>query len=201
VEYENFDLPGHRQTPPPRPPRILFVGSDTIANLDGLRWFRRQVFPQILQSVPTCRLRVVGEAARHIEPGPAIDQVGPVDHVEKEYDAAAVVILPLRMGSGVRRRAVEAIAARKALVTTSIGAYGLSLRPMQDAVVSDDPGELASETIRILSTDQLRIDYEENAVALARRDLNPRQAMASLCRALGLPLEPERTPGPEPTTV
>ncbi len=202
VEYGNFELQGeHRQTPPPRPPRILYVGSDTIANLDGLRWFRRQVFPQILQSVPTCRLRIIGEAARHIEPGPAIDQVGPVDHVAKEYNDAAVVILPLRMGSGVRRRAVEAIAARKALVTTSIGAYGLSLRPMQDAVVSDDPGELASETIRILSTDQLRIEYEENVAALARRDLDSRLAMASFCRALGLPVEPDRTRLPEPTTV
>ncbi len=201
VEYGNFDLHGHRREPPPRPPRILYIGSETVANLDGLRWFRRRVFPRILQSVPTCRLRVVGEAARHIDPGPSIDRVGQDDHVEKEYHGAAVVVLPLRMGSGVRRRAIEALAARKALVTTSVGAHGLMLRPMLDAVVSDDSGEMGAETIRILSTDELRIAYERNAAEVARRDMSSLQAMASFCRAVGLPVEPASAPVREATAV
>ena len=70
----------------------------------------------------------------------------------------------------------------------------VSLRPMKDAVISDDPGELASEIVRVLTTDSVRREYERNAAAMVQREFDSAPAMMSLCRVLGLPFE--LLPGP-----
>ncbi len=151
---------------PIRPARLLFVGSETPANLDALRWFRRQVFPRILKAVPSCRLRLVGESARHIEPGPGVDRIGWVDRLDEEYRDCALVVLPLRMGSGVRRRAIEALARHKALATTRLGAHGTGLVHQKDAIVSDDLAVLSAEIIRVLTSDAVRKAYEKRGEAI-----------------------------------
>jgi len=87
-------------TTPIRPPRVLCVGSETVANLDGVRWFRKNVYPAILQLAPTCRLRLVGEMARHVDPAPGVDRIGWVDNLDEEYANAALVALPCGWGRG-----------------------------------------------------------------------------------------------------
>jgi hypothetical protein len=173
--------------PPIRPLRILSVGSDTTANLDGIRWFRRQVHPRVLKIVPASRLRLVGELARHIEPGPGVDRIGWVEDVHEEYRNAAVVVLPLRMGSGIHRRAVEALSHGKALVTLPVGARGLGLIAGRDAIVSDDASFLAAEIGRVLSSDTARIALEARSAAVAAESFDPIRSFANLAERLGLP--------------
>ncbi len=171
---------------PLRPPRILCVGSETAANLDGVRWFRRQVFPRIARAVPACRLRLVGEVARHIEPGPSVDRIGWVDRLDEEYRDCAVVALPLRMGAGLRRRAVEALARGKAFAATPAGAAGAGLVHLRDAIVTEDAAALAAEISRALASDSLRKAYERRAIAIARESFGPERAFAALAERLGL---------------
>lgn len=172
---------------PPGSARLLYVGSPTAANLDGLFWFRRHVLPRLLQAVPRARLRVVGEIARSMDPAPGIDRVGRVDELEEEYRAAAAVVLPLRMGSGVHRRAVEAIVRGKALATTRLGAAGTGLTPGRDAIVTDDPGRMAAELARVVDSAEARCALEEAAARLARAAFDPSAHYAGLSRLLGLP--------------
>src|SRR5206468_7594009 len=162
---------------PERPPRILFVGTETSSNLDGIRFFRNRVFPAVRKQVPTARLRVVGLAAGHLDPGPGVDLVGWVDRLLPEYGAAALVTVPLRMGSGLKSKSVEALAHGKALLATTVGAQGIDLVPGKHAVVSDDPAVLAREAARILTDDRLRRSYEESARALARELFDPERAL------------------------
>lgn len=176
-------------------PQVLYVGSETTANLDGLRWFRKQVLPRLVRIVPTARLRVVGEVCRHIDPDPGVDRMGRVEDLEAEYAAAAAVILPLRFGSGIRRRAVEALVRGKVLATSPRGAAGTGITHGRDAIVSDDPEALAEELGRVLSSVPLRRDMEARALRLAEERFAPEGTFDSLARFLGLPKEmaPART--------
>ncbi len=172
--------------PPARPPRILFVGTESSTNLDAVRFFRARVFPSVRRQVPSCRLRVVGQAARHLEPEPGVDRVGWVDCLAKEYREATAVAVPLRMGSGLKTKVVEALAHGKALLTTPVGAQGVDIVHELDAVVSDDPSILAREAVRILTDDNVRRGYEARAREAAMRFFNPETAFAPLRRLLGL---------------
>jgi len=185
---------------PVRPPRILFVGSETIANLDGLRWFRHRVLPRVRRLVPSCRLRIVGEAGRHIEPGADIDRVGWVDDLSREYRDAAVVVLPLRIGGRFHRRAVEALAHGKALAMTSASAYGLALCHRDDAIVASDDDVLAQGVVDVLSEDVLRRRLEERAREIAAERFAPEPALAPLAElierrgAFAMPYSPSHSP-------
>jgi hypothetical protein len=176
--------------PEQHPPRILVVGSETTANLDGFRWFRHEVLPRIQQTIPTCRLRIAGELGRYLEPAPGVDRIGRVDDLDEEYARATLVALPLRMGSGVHRRAVEALVRGKALCTTSVGARGTGLTPQIDAIVADDPAVLAEESARVLGSEEVRCEYEARALRLGQDRFDAETSMAALADVLGLPRLP-----------
>jgi len=186
------------ETKPIRPPRILFVGSDGVYNLDGLRFFRSRVFPAIRRRVPTCRLRVVGQSAYHLAPGPGVELVGWSDELAREYREAALVVVPLRMGSGLKTKVVEALSHGKALVTTSVGIQGIDLESGRDGVVTDDPAVMAEEAVRILLDDSVRRALESNARKLARRLFDPDLAFRPLLDLLTPEDRPSRIKSPRP---
>ena len=152
---------------PRRPPRLLFVGSETPANLDGLRWFRRRVLPRIERRVPSLRTRVVGDIGRFVEPGADLERLGWLDRLDGEYDSASVVILPLRVGGRVRRRVVESIARGKALVATPAAAQGLGLVHRESAMLADSEDGFAQAVVDLLEEDILRQRIEDGARQLA----------------------------------
>jgi len=165
---------------PARPPRLLFLGSETVANLDGLRWFRRRVLPQVHRLVPSCRLRIVGEAGRHIQAGDDVDRVGWVDALEREYRDAAVVVLPLRVGGKLRRRVIEGLAHHKALALTADAAYGAGLVHRDSAIVSSSEESLAQGIVDVLSHDVLRQRFEKRAAEMARGIFAPESALSAI---------------------
>jgi glycosyltransferase involved in cell wall biosynthesis len=61
----------------------------------------------------------------------------------------------LRLGSGTRLKALEALAAGRPVVGTSIGLEGLDLVDGQHALVADDPQAFATAILRMLGDDQL----------------------------------------------
>ena len=135
-------------------PLVVFVGSmDWEPNEDGMLWFYREVWPQVRAAIPSARLRIVGRS-----PPPAIVQLaratvevtGTVPSVIEHLHAAAVVIVPLRIGGGTRLKIYEAMAARRPVVATTIGAEGLDYRAGEDIVIADAPVDFATAVIRLL---------------------------------------------------
>lgn len=153
----------------PRPlfdgqPDFLFVGQLSIPhNDDGIRWFLERGMGPLLDRLPGARLRIVGREA-----GPALvaaatrfgDRVrleGYVNDLDALMAKSAALICPLRFGSGVKIKLVDALARGLPSVTTSIGGHG---------VVTDDQSGVLIED-RIDSYPQLLAD-------LVDRDTNRR---------------------------
>jgi glycosyltransferase involved in cell wall biosynthesis len=135
-------------------PLVVFVGSmDWGPNEDGMLWFHRDVWPRVVAAMPSARLRIVG---RHPPPaitqlaGDAIEVTGTVPSVIEHLHAAAVVIVPLRIGGGTRLKVYEAMAARRPVVATTIGAEGLDYRAGEDILIADAPGDFADAVIGLL---------------------------------------------------
>jgi glycosyltransferase involved in cell wall biosynthesis len=82
---------------------------------------------------------------------------------------AAVVVVPLRIGGGTRLKIYEAMAAGKAVVSTSVGAEGLDVHHGTDVILADDPGAFAEATIMLLRDEELRRSYEREAARLAAK--------------------------------
>jgi glycosyltransferase involved in cell wall biosynthesis len=154
-------------------PTVMFLGSmDWPANIDGVELFCEQVWPQVIAAVPEARFQVVGR-----NPSPrtqklasdSVEIVGGVKSVMPYLQDAAVFVVPLRIGGGTRLKIYEAMAAQRAIVSTSIGAEGLDYRDGTDIVIADEPGAFADQVIRLLRDREARVKLGRGAGETAAR--------------------------------
>ncbi len=123
-------------------------------NADALVWFTRQILPRVRARVPGARLRVTGvDPPANVQRlvTPAIEFVGQVERLEDLYGEVRVVVVPIRFGSGVKLKTVEAVQYGVPTVTTTVGAEGIPFDGSGAVVVADDPTEFAGAVARLLS--------------------------------------------------
>ena len=139
--------------------RILFVGlMSFLPNIDAVRWFVNESLPHL--SELRVQLDVVGRAppelVQQIDDGARVHIRGFVPDLEEYYRRAAVVIAPIRLGSGTKLKVLEALAYGKALVATSEAARGLNIRHEVEYLRVDSPADLAMACRRLLGNPALR---------------------------------------------
>lgn len=140
--------------PAPDGRTVLFFGLlATVPNVDGVLYFLREIWPRIAAVRPDARFIIVGAnpaPAIRAHAGPGVTIVGPVDDLRPHLSAAAVVVVPLRLGSGTRLKILEAWAMARPVVSTALGAEGLDCVPGRDLLIADDPSGFASSVLRVL---------------------------------------------------
>lgn len=168
---------------------LLFVGSDTAPNVDGLRWFLRDVLPLVRQAVPQVELRVVGKVGGAIGPLPeevagAVRLLGLVPELAPHYRDAAVVVSPLLVGSGLKIKLIEALSQGKAVVATGVTLQGVQEECAPAVRPIDDPGEFAAEIVALLGDAALRAERAAAALQVARERFSAAACYAGLLQYL-----------------
>jgi glycosyltransferase involved in cell wall biosynthesis len=85
-----------------------------------------------------------------------IELTGPVPDAVAELASAQVAVVPLLAGSGTRLKIMEAWAAGRAVVSTSLGAEGLDVRHGKHLLLADDPAGFAAAVSKLLESEELR---------------------------------------------
>ena len=141
----------------PPHPGVVFTGAlHTAPNIDGIRWFVGSVWPEVLAARPDARLDIVGSRPPAEVTGLASTSVTvhpDVADTEPFLRRARVAVVPLRIGSGSRLKALEAFASGRPVVGTTIGLAGLPARAGVHAEVVDDAAGFAASVIRLLGDD------------------------------------------------
>ena len=152
---------------------VIFVGAmDWEPNVDAMEYFCQRIWPAIRSQAPEAKLRIVGRNPGDRVRKLASDHVaitGRVPSVADHLREASVVVVPLRIGGGTRLKIYEAMAAGKAVVSTSIGAEGLDVHPGRDIVLADNPQSFADAVLTLLRDKDLRRNYEKAAAELAQQ--------------------------------
>jgi glycosyltransferase involved in cell wall biosynthesis len=94
-----------------------------------------------------------------------------VPSVEPWLDRAAVFVVPLRLGGGVRVKTLEALAAGKAIVSTSLGVAGLGLRG-DVVMIADTAADFAAQVSLLLDAPERRRALAQQARTWAERALS-----------------------------
>jgi sugar transferase (PEP-CTERM/EpsH1 system associated) len=140
---------------PTQPGSIVFTG--TLAyrpNVDAVNHLVREILPRVHRLRPDAVLTVVGGGvSRSIErlAGPAVVITGRVPDVRPFIERAAVMVAPLRIGSGTRLKVLEALASAKAMVSTTLGCEGIEVKGGEHLAIADDPQNFADEVVRLLN--------------------------------------------------
>ena len=151
---------------------LVFTGSmDWLPNEDAILYFVDAILPLIKQQCPEVSLEVVGRSpSRKLqalsEAEKSIRLTGWVDDIRPFGARGSVCIVPLRIGGGTRLKIFEAMAMNKAVVSTSVGAEGLPVRPGENILLADAPQDFADSVVSLL------------------RDPNQRRRLGTAARAL-----------------
>jgi glycosyltransferase involved in cell wall biosynthesis len=155
----------------PSQPLVLFVGAmDWEPNIDAVQYFRTAIWPSVAARVRQAGFRVVGRNPdRRVQKlaSASVEITGSVPSVVEHLREAAVVVVPLRIGGGTRLKIYEAMAMGKAVVSTTVGAEGLDVRPGADIVLADNPADFAQAIVEMLEDSALRRRYESAAARTA----------------------------------
>lgn len=126
----------------PAPATVLFVGYFRHEpNVDAATWLCEEILPLLRAQVPAARVRLVGRDAPPCVQslaGEHVDVVGFVPALPAELARATVVALPLRTGSGLRGKLLEAFAAAKGVVATALACEGTTARDGVHCLVAND---------------------------------------------------------------
>jgi glycosyltransferase involved in cell wall biosynthesis len=132
---------------PADPPQLVFLGRLNIPhNDDGIRAFIREAAPEIRNRWPESVVRVVGSA-----PTPALSELaaehdgfvvleGFVEDLDAVFAEATVLLAPLRFGSGIKIKIIDALARGVPVIGTSTALEGIPVRSMglDGCIIEDD---------------------------------------------------------------
>jgi len=162
VDRERVSVVPNGITLPPAPSAepaiadtLLFVGTLGYGpNIDAVTWFATDILPLIWNENADVRFNVAGFGTAGAladllrDPRCAVYESPP--DLSPLYDAAAVVVTPVRIGGGTRIKILEALGRARPVVSTTFAAEGLGLRGGVDLEYADTATDFARRCVELL---------------------------------------------------
>lgn len=163
---------------------VVFVGSSAAPNVDGLGWFMSECWPRIREARPKAVLQIAGSVCHAVKDEPAgarlLDVVPDLDRL---YTQASVVVSPLRAGSGLKIKLIEALSKGKAMVVTSATMQGV-MDMLGDCVVVDDSAAgFSSAVVDLLGDPERRRKLGAKGIQAIARHFAPDSAYGGIAAA------------------
>ncbi len=154
---------------------IVFTASfDTFSNQDGAEYFVRDIYPIIKKKNPRIHLWLVGrEPTSAIKSlsmqDPSIHVTGTVDDVRQYIARAALCVVPLRIGGGSRLKILEALAMKKAVVSTTVGAEGLNVSHGENILLADTEDYFSNCVVECINNPEKRESLGSAGYSLVKK--------------------------------
>jgi glycosyltransferase involved in cell wall biosynthesis len=140
---------------------LLFAGSLWwLPNRDALSWFFDHCWESILRAVPDADIVLAGNdktgfagdlAARY----PNVRATGFVEDISPYFRDAALFVLPMRIGTGIKVKLFEAMAYGLPVVTTAKGVEGvMNLVPGENVRVADEPEDFVRAVCSLIENQE-----------------------------------------------
>ena len=135
-------------------PVAVFTGAmDYWANVDAVKWFADEVWPEVSAAAPAARFFIVGSKpgpeVKALEAIPGIHVTGRVPDVRPYLSHADVAVAPLRIARGTQNKVLEALAMARPVVCTPAAAAGLNVPAGEAFRIEEDPANYAKAVLAL----------------------------------------------------
>lgn len=137
---------------------VVFSGNlEYHPNVEAVRWFAEEIWPRVQAALPEAEWRLIGRNPEAVAGlAQAAKLTGPVDDAIAELARGRVSVVPLLSGSGTRFKILEAWAAGRAVVSTTIGAEGLGARDGEHLLIANTADAFVDAVVRVWKDEELR---------------------------------------------
>ncbi len=168
-----------------REKNVIFTGNMSyIPNVDAALYFYHSIFPDIRKAVPEAKFYIVGarpcEEIQRLKADPNVVVTGTVDDIREYIYKASVYVCPMRYGTGIKNKILEAMSMGIAIVSTTNSVVGINVSRGQNIVVEDKPGIFAQRVIELLNDPPARLRLTEKARALIEAEYSWKQRSKDL---------------------
>lgn len=137
------------------PGRIVFAGNlGYFPNVDAARWLVEEILPAVRRHMPEATVHLVGarpaHAVRALARRAGVTLAADVPAMAPQIASGAVTVIPMRSGSGMQNKVLEAMAVGTPVVTTPQVAAALAARDGEHLLLGDSTEELAARAAAIL---------------------------------------------------
>jgi 2-polyprenyl-3-methyl-5-hydroxy-6-metoxy-1,4-benzoquinol methylase len=135
---------------------IFLANFDNLANRDATNWFCDEIWPRIRKLMPEAKLHLAGNNfPAEFGKRPGIQVLGYVADLGSTLEKYRVFVSPIRFGTGIKTKNLTALGNGIPLITTTIGAEGMSLTDGENALIEDSAGTFASRTVDLYHNREL----------------------------------------------
>jgi glycosyltransferase involved in cell wall biosynthesis len=176
------------------PPRLVFTGNlGYFVNADAIAWWLGEIWPPLAARHPGLQLVVAGDrpaprvrrAVAHAAGGASrVSLLASVSDLGAVLAGATAALAPLRCGSGVPVKILEAWAAGVPVVASSWAAAGTTAVPGDDLHLADSPAQWLEALARLLHDPEERARLAANGSRRLAKDYSDATAKAQLLAAV-----------------
>jgi glycosyltransferase involved in cell wall biosynthesis len=154
------------------PPVVLFGGAGWLPNREGERWFIREVWPAVSERLPDAVLHIFGSVSAVRGRINVVTHASPSDS-SAVFAAGTVLVVPLRVASGLRMKILEAWARGIPVVATPEAAAGLEAADGSELLLARDAIAFAFALESLARSAELREGVVRRARALLLTNHDP----------------------------
>ena len=157
------------------PYTIVFVGAmDYFANVDGVLYFYKEIFPLIKEKIPEIEFYIVGSnpsrEIQRLNNEPGVTVTGYVKDIRLYLSKASVCVVPLRIARGIQNKVLEAMAVGVPVVATPQALECIGAQPCVDLLMENEPDKFAKRVIEIIQNRKLqKVLSEQGRIFVEKR--------------------------------
>ena len=166
------------------PASLFHIGAmDWMPNRESIEWLLDEVWPVVHREVSQAHLYLAGRKMPQKwmdTPMDGVTVVGEVPDAGYFIAGKQINVVPLLSGSGIRVKIIEAMAAGKAVVTTTVGAQGIDYTEGENLLVADTPAQFAAQIKRLVDDQEYCHSVGEAAARLVAEHYDVKRLTAQL---------------------
>ncbi len=154
--------------PPPQQALAFSGAMSYLPNQDAVLFFYKHIWPQITDEFPQITFYVVGRNPNSkiqalMETDKRIIVTGTVEDIRSFVYQSTIYVSPLRVGSGMKIKLLEAMSMGKPIVATPLTCDGFGVTSGTHLLIREHPTEFADAVKQLLRDPVLRHTLSENA--------------------------------------
>ncbi|MBU0951930.1 MAG: glycosyltransferase, partial [Elusimicrobia bacterium] len=149
-------------------PSVIFRGiMNFLPNTDAALYFYKDILPLVEKEIPEIKYYIVGkcptEQIRMISNGRKVVVTGYVEDIRPYIAKASLNVCPMRIGTGMKYKIIEAMALGTPTIAASFACAGIpELKNGENIVIADTPADFAGSVVRLLKDKNLRRQISAN---------------------------------------
>lgn len=170
---------------------LMFIGGfGHRPNVDAVKWLAQEVMPRLEKSNPSIVIYILGSNPPKDVLELQSNSLRIIGFVSDEellhyYSKCRMVIVPLRYGAGIKGKVVEAMRYGVPVLTTSVGAEGIT-GAENILAMADSAEEFAKKIATLYGCKDVLVDMSEKEVVYVQKYFSPNNAVQAIKEEFGL---------------